>query len=156
MVDMGRMSSPLGHHVRHHVALAFKRELLPIHVRINCVTKVRHVPLRQVIMAPGLHGHHVQPHAVVVYNSVVVIIAVVRHHMFRNAHAPCHRVNGALGQSGPTVRFHVAAPMSFELDSTRVLVKSTLIRSIVTLIHALIMVPGPIGRHVRPRVASER
>lgn len=74
-------------------------------------------------MAPGQHGHHAQPRVVVVYNNVVVITVVAKHHMFRSAHVPCHLVIGVHGQSGLTVPFHAAVPMSFALDSIRALVK---------------------------------
>ena len=149
------MSALLGPLVRHHVELAFKLELFPTLAPISNATRVKHVPLQLVTMVPGLHGQLVPPLVGVVFNNGVVITLVAKHHMFRNARAPSHLVNGAPGQSGPTVRFHVAVPMSFELDSTPALAKSTLMPSTATLTHARIMVPGPTGRPVRPHVVWE-
>lgn len=141
-----------GHHVRHHVERVFKREQLPTRVRISCAMKVSRVQLQPDITDNGRHGQHVRPLVVAAFNNVVVTTVVVKHHMFRNVHVPCHRVNGDNGPNGPIVPFHVAAPMWLERDSTRVLAKSTVTANTVTLIHVRIMVPGPIGRHVRHRV----
>ena len=155
MADVDATSSHNGHHAAQPVALDNKLVLSPIPAQMKSDMNHRCAQIMQDFMVPGHHGQHAVQHVVVASKQDQNNIHVAVKTMFKNEPVTKMPVITNNGVNGVIVLFHVVVEMLSVNVFTVALAKFKPIPNSVTPIHAVIMVPGPIGHHAVPHVVSE-
>lgn len=144
-----------GRHALPRAVLA--NRLVPFQIPAQTKLDMNHkfARIMQDFMVPGHLGQDAVLHVAVDSKLDQNNIHVVARITSKNVPVMKTQVITNNGVNGVIVLFHVAVEMLFDNVFTVVLVKFKLIQNSVTLIHAVITVPGQIGHHAVPHVVSE-
>ena len=155
MVDVGVISSHNGHLAVPPAALVNRLVPSQIHAQMKLDMNHKCAQITQDFMVPGHHGQHAVQHVVAASKQDQSNIHVAAKIMFKNVPVTKMPVITNNGANGVIALSHVVVEMLFVNVFTVALAKFKPIRNSVTPIHAVIMVPGPIGHHAVPHVVSE-